>query len=207
MSRYSTMPTEQTQDLIRMRMLSDKAIDPRVQSDTKLEAFTEPTIDDPEDCIPDWPSGPQTLAKATPSWGYRLLPHYILLFVPTASIGKGGNRVSCRERKAAVIVANVLNTGLGIAVFHYNNKAESHGGDVTKQAMAVTATLWPILFASVLGPMLKAAALYCAQRGAKLGVSSTPFGRYFSIIDICIRSLRYFNRARHLPVRSAHASC
>lgn len=64
-----------------------------------------------------------------------------------------------------------LNTGLGIAVLHYNNKAESDGGNVIRQAMAVTATLWPILFAAVLGPMLKAVALYRAERGVKLGVS------------------------------------
>jgi hypothetical protein len=42
------------------------------------------------------------------------------------------------------------------------------------QAMAVTATLWPILFAAVLGPTLKAAALHHAERGVKLGVRQPP---------------------------------
>jgi hypothetical protein len=37
------------------------------------------------------------------------------------------------------------------------------------QAMAVTSTLWPILFAAVLGPTLKALALHYAVSGAKLG--------------------------------------
>jgi hypothetical protein len=69
---------------------------------------------------------------------------------------------------------NLRNIGLGIAVLYYNNKAESNGGDITKQAMAVTATLWPILFAATLGTMLKAAVLFWAQRGARLGVRCTP---------------------------------
>jgi hypothetical protein len=42
------------------------------------------------------------------------------------------------------------------------------------QAMAVTATLWPIFFAAVLGPVLKALALHRAERGVKLGVSRIP---------------------------------
>ncbi|KAJ8110834.1 hypothetical protein OPT61_g6417 [Boeremia exigua] len=96
--------------------------------------------------IPGWPPEPQTLADAGPSWASRMLPHLILLLVPISSIG------------------------LGIAVLHYNNKAESDAGNVTKQAMSVTATLWPILFAAVLGPMLKAVVRYWAERGAKLGV-------------------------------------
>lgn len=53
----------------------------------------------------------------------------------------------------------------------HNNRAESDGGNVIRQAMAVTATLWPILFAAAFGPMLKAVALYRAERGVKLGVS------------------------------------
>jgi hypothetical protein len=39
------------------------------------------------------------------------------------------------------------------------------------QAMAITATVWPILYAAVLGPLVKAIALYVAQRGTKLGVN------------------------------------
>lgn len=45
--------------------------------------------------------------------------------------------------------------------------------------MAVTATLWPILFAAVLGPMLKAVTRYWAERGAKLGVSTSLIGYSF----------------------------
>lgn len=41
------------------------------------------------------------------------------------------------------------------------------------QAMAVTATLWPIFFAAVLAPMLKAVAQYRAERGVKLGVNKS----------------------------------
>lgn len=38
--------------------------------------------------IPGWPSLPKTLAEAAPSWLSRLLPHVLLLLVPTASIGR-----------------------------------------------------------------------------------------------------------------------
>jgi hypothetical protein len=47
--------------------------------------------------------------------------------------------------------------------------------------MAVTATLWPILFAAVLGPTLKAAALHYAEHGVKLGVRQSPS---LSLLDI-----------------------
>jgi hypothetical protein len=57
-----------------------------------------------------------------------------------------------------------------MAVLTVNGKAKSHAGDTIMQAMAVTSTLWPILYSAVLGPMLKAIALYRAERGTKLGV-------------------------------------
>lgn len=41
---------------------------------------------------------------------------------------------------------------------------------MTRQAMAVTATVWPILFAAVLSPGLKALALFQVERGIRLGV-------------------------------------
>jgi len=60
--------------------------------------------------------------------------------------------------------------GLGIALLKLNNKAESSDGESILQAMSVIATLWPILFAAVVGPLVKAVALYKAEKGTKLGV-------------------------------------
>jgi hypothetical protein len=71
----------------------------------------------------------------------------------------------------AYTTANSLLTVLGIAVIVFNGRAECPAGTVLKQAMAVTSTLWPILFAAIIGPMIRAAALYQAERGTKLGVS------------------------------------
>ncbi|KAF1935284.1 hypothetical protein EJ02DRAFT_361858, partial [Clathrospora elynae] len=96
--------------------------------------------------VREWPAEPKTLQASTPSWLYRLLPHFILVLVPLASVG------------------------LGIAVLCIDGEPESGKGNALQQAMAVTATLWPILFAAVLGPMLKAFALYRAERGTKVGL-------------------------------------
>jgi len=71
---------------------------------------------------------------------------------------------------ATAMTINQPSVGLGIAVLRVNGTVESNVGNGVMQAMAVTATLWPIFFAAVLGPMLKAVALYKAERGVKLGV-------------------------------------
>ncbi|KAH7394396.1 hypothetical protein BKA66DRAFT_299245 [Pyrenochaeta sp. MPI-SDFR-AT-0127] len=94
----------------------------------------------------DWPLEPRTLQTSASSWLIRLLPHVVLLLIPVASVG------------------------LGISVLRINGHAESNIGNSLVQAMAVISTLWPILFAAVLGPMLKAVALHFAARGARLGI-------------------------------------
>lgn len=48
-------------------------------------------------------------------------------------------------------------------------------GEVVMQVIKIASTLWPIFFAAVIGPMLKTAALYHAERGTKLGVSGVEF--------------------------------
>jgi hypothetical protein len=42
--------------------------------------------------------------------------------------------------------------------------------------LGVIATLWPILFAAVIGPLFKAIASHRAERGTKLGVSILESG-------------------------------
>lgn len=51
-----------------------------------------------------------------------------------------------------------------------NGKAESKAGEAIVQATTVSATLWPIAFAAVVGPMVKAISLHSAERGTTLGV-------------------------------------
>jgi len=85
---------------------------------------------------------------------------------------------------ARVDTAETSFLGLGILVLSLDGKAKSQKGSNVKQAMAVISTLWPIIFAAVLGPMLKAVALYRAERGTKLGVSVLPEFCYTSLISI-----------------------
>lgn len=58
---------------------------------------------------------------------------------------------------------------LGILVYLTNDCYEADFGNSVKQATQVASSLWPIAFAAVMGPLLKAVALYRAERGAKLG--------------------------------------
>ncbi|KAF2854192.1 hypothetical protein T440DRAFT_270335 [Plenodomus tracheiphilus IPT5] len=92
-----------------------------------------------------WPLEPQCLRESKFMWAVRFLPHVLLLTVPLGFVG------------------------LGIVVLNLDKEAESDSGNNIMQAMAVTSTLWPILFAAVLGPTLKALALHYAVRGARLG--------------------------------------
>lgn len=62
---------------------------------------------------------------------------------------------------------------LGIMIKSLNNKDESDTGNAVTQAARVASTLWPIAFAAVVGPMLRAIALYKAEKGTSLGVQST----------------------------------
>lgn len=51
-----------------------------------------------------------------------------------------------------------------------NGNAECKAGEAIVQATTVSATLWPIAFAAVVGPMVKAIVLHSAERGTTLGV-------------------------------------
>jgi hypothetical protein len=66
-----------------------------------------------------------------------------------------------------------------------DKKAESDSGNNIMQAMAVTSTLWPILFAAVLGPTLKALALHHAVRGVRLGVCPLNHDRTQASLTRC----------------------
>lgn len=60
--------------------------------------------------------------------------------------------------------------GLGIRALRLENHGESASGAAIMQAMNVASTIWPLAFAAVVGSMVKAFALYKAERGTKLGV-------------------------------------
>lgn len=50
-----------------------------------------------------------------------------------------------------------------MAIHLLDSKAESSVGNKVMQVASVTATLWSIAFAAVVGPMLNALALYYAE--------------------------------------------
>lgn len=64
---------------------------------------------------------------------------------------------------------------LAIFIYRLDGQLEKPGhdaGDTVIQAMKVASTLWPILFAAVVGSMIKAITLFHAEKGTKLGVSN-----------------------------------
>lgn len=56
------------------------------------------------------------------------------------------------------------------------DQAQSFGGDKVIIVMGVASKLWPIAFAAVLGPLLRTIALYKAERGVTIRVSTTSLG-------------------------------
>ncbi|KAM0380069.1 hypothetical protein ACHAPZ_000275 [Fusarium culmorum] len=52
---------------------------------------------------------------------------------------------------------------------YLHGKKQSSFGDTVLEILSVASTLWPILFAAVLGPLLKSIALFRAERGSTLG--------------------------------------
>jgi hypothetical protein len=81
------------QDTLLRHTSSSTASDSRPNTVSQAEPYSSASFDTislqaDKDLITGWPSGPQTLDEATPSWSYRLLPHYALMIVPVASIGE-----------------------------------------------------------------------------------------------------------------------
>ncbi|KAG8675746.1 hypothetical protein FPOAC2_01822 [Fusarium poae] len=52
---------------------------------------------------------------------------------------------------------------------HVHRTKQSSFGDTILEVVSIASTLWPILFAAVLGPLLKTVALFRAERGSTLG--------------------------------------
>ena len=63
---------------------------------------------------------------------------------------------------------------LGAFVVRLRDQPESNWGDIILQSTKVAPTIWPIVFAAVVGGMLKASAHHKVQQGASLGVSVHP---------------------------------
>jgi hypothetical protein len=180
MQQYSVVPLEPREDVAKspeiagMSTLTRKVYTHMADMKLIIESkITAELSDDTQHRIGDWPTEPKTLREATPSQIYKLLPHMVLLIMPIASVCM---QSTILVRFNTYDIADSVLAVLGVAVVIVNGKAESRAGKILKQAMAVTSTLWPILFAAVVGPMLRAAALYRAERGAKLGVSTDSRG-------------------------------
>lgn len=87
---------------------------------------------------------------------------------------------------------------LGIFVLRLNGELQKPGhdiGDTVIQAVKVASTMWPILFAAVVGAMLKAITLYYAERGTNLG-ASTAFPVASQDVSNSYRPLRFFPQVK-----------
>ncbi|RBA13636.1 hypothetical protein FPRO05_02429 [Fusarium proliferatum] len=87
----------------------------------------------------------EPLRRSSSSWSRRVGLAVLLLIIPIAY---------------SVILAMMA---------HLHWKKQSSFGDTLLEVLSVASTLWPILFAAVLGPLLKSIALFRAERGSKLG--------------------------------------
>jgi hypothetical protein len=104
----------------------------------------------------------------------------------------------CIRHVVCIALLTQRTAGLGFSVLSLDKKAESDSGNGIMQAMAVTSTLWPILFAAVLGPTLKALALHRALRGARLGAGTLIIRPLSRVADTSRRPLKSCPRAIHL---------
>ncbi|KAF5229748.1 hypothetical protein FANTH_14085 [Fusarium anthophilum] len=87
----------------------------------------------------------ESLRQSSPSWSRRVGLAVLLLLIPIAY---------------SVILALMA---------YLHGKKQSSFGDTVLEVLSVASTLWPILFAAVLGPLLKTMALFRAERGSTLG--------------------------------------
>ncbi|QPC76121.1 hypothetical protein HYE68_006873 [Fusarium pseudograminearum] len=87
----------------------------------------------------------ESLQQSSPSWFRRVGVSIPLLVIPIVY---------------AILLA---------AMVYLHGKTQSSFGDAVLEILSVASTLWPILFAAVLGPVLKTVALFQAERGSTLG--------------------------------------
>ncbi|KAF5590929.1 uncharacterized protein FSUBG_10658 [Fusarium subglutinans] len=87
----------------------------------------------------------ESLRYSSPSWSRRVGLAVLLILIP---IGY------------SVIL---------VMMAYLHGKKQSPFGDTVLEVLSVASTLWPILFAAVLGPLLKSIALFRAERGSRLG--------------------------------------
>ncbi|KAF4972846.1 hypothetical protein FSARC_672 [Fusarium sarcochroum] len=87
---------------------------------------------------------PHSLRESSPSWLRRVGVSASLLIIPIAY-------------SALVVIIGCL-----------HRKKQNSFGDTVLEILQVASTLWPILFAAIMGPLLKTLALLAAERGTKL---------------------------------------
>lgn len=71
-----------------------------------------------------------------------------------------------------LVILPLVFLGLAIAIVRLDGASESSWGYAVVQASVLGPTLWPILFAAVVGLTLQRIALYNAENGTTLGVSA-----------------------------------
>ncbi|KAK7513644.1 hypothetical protein IWZ03DRAFT_443995 [Phyllosticta citriasiana] len=116
---------------------------PNTGSETEAVLNNSEPSERPE--IPGWPEKPRKLRDTTTALPLQVLSQATVALIPTSFIV------------------------LGVFVSLMNGESVLNSNESVIQATRIASTLWPIAFAAVIGPMLKAVALYRAERGAKLG--------------------------------------
>ncbi|KAK8193486.1 uncharacterized protein BKA78DRAFT_352105 [Phyllosticta capitalensis] len=117
-----------------------------------------------------WPTTAKKLRDTAPSLPLRTFSRAFIALIPTSFIV------------------------LGISIACLKNKPKSSTSEVIVQAAKYAATFWPIAFAAVVGSMVRAIALYRAERGDKLRVlemfmrSQTLFSTVKEILGLRIFS-------------------
>ncbi|KAF4991419.1 hypothetical protein FGRMN_7822, partial [Fusarium graminum] len=99
-----------------------------------------------------WPSHPKPLNQGR---GSNVLK--IVLFLP-------------------LIITWALFIVLAILICLLNGQPITPYGDAVREAIGVASTLWPIALAAVIGALLRAAALFQAERGTRLGTLAVLLG-------------------------------
>ncbi|SCO55323.1 uncharacterized protein FFMR_12479 [Fusarium fujikuroi] len=92
----------------------------------------------------------------------------------SSGVGEPLRRSSSSWSRRVGLAAQLLIIPIAYSVIlammaHLHGKKQSSFGDKLLEVLSVASTLWPILFAAVVGPLLKSIALFRAERCSRLG--------------------------------------
>jgi hypothetical protein len=116
-----------------------------------------------------WPQTAQSLQLSFFQRLRRVSLDIFLFLVTLGFIGEQGIRTSLTLPK--LTFGRYCHTALGTLVIILRDDIESQWGNQVLEAVKVSPTLWPLVFAAVIGSRLRASAHKKAQHGTTLGVN------------------------------------